>query len=652
MRDRARSRLGRAVGYALTGVSDDRTSSFGRALSVVEAHCAVAAARAGDGRAITGALTRGAVVAACADVRAIGIAQALSSCQHRTRSRVRRTIRVHGAQRVADAALSSARTIRVALALSTAYAAHAGPAYGSKMAIAALVRAEVASRRDPVNRAGSGVRQIADFTDSIAGLGLNVVTRLRHNVLAARIDDTVAGLWRNTVARLRPDAVASLRLLSLATLPLGAAAGLRAKIIALLALFSVARLRRHAGAALWRAATAGLWDNALTGLGRVGWWRIRAGLRLDWPVLRPQRTPRVAPQNVVVLIEIFRILRRRPRRQQRVGGGVDLRIGDGKRRRAAGARIDVRRSPRVVVVAVRRRCGGRACRRASAVGAAMRGIVGETDAPVGIAPHPDRHPLGEVDILDRARPRVSRHTRPVHGIGRVHLRIGRAVVVSRRIVGQPRVVIAVVEFGVVNGRRPQGPVFVHFARQRRVARGIALEPRQRSRIDAARARRSETAGSLGRTACDDRRRRAADFLADAALLSGEASRSRATHVEGAVIRRERQTELLVDISGGLIFAMATEGQIRVAVESAACSIHVARDVAAILADGGVGQEVVEHRRRIVDGQHDVRLGLVLHAQGLIAQSGQRGVAGRRQRSQADERRQDARKPASPGREMD
>src|SRR5207247_4298720 len=133
---------------------------------------------------------------------------------------------------------------------------------------------------------------------------------------------------------------------------------------------------------------------------------------------------------------------------------------------------------------------------------------------------------------------------------------------------------------------------------RRVARGIALEPRQRSRIDAARARRSETAGSLGRTACDDRRRRAADFLADAALLSGEASRSRATHVEGAGIRRERQTELLVDISGGLIFAMAAEGQIGVAVESAACSIHVAREVATLLAHDAGGRNVVEQRRRI------------------------------------------------------
>ena len=186
--------------------------------------------------------------------------------------------------------------------------------------------------------------------------GGDAVACLRAGVVASLDADVGAGLRRQAVADLRDRVVARLGLIVPAGLCLRAIAGLRRDAVACLSVSAAARLGLRAYARL------AVRD------------RTDARLRKRWPALGPQCVRGIAPQNVVVLVEVLGILRGGPCRLDRARG-VDLRVRDrlGDRRRARG--VDSRRHPRVVVVAVGTR-GGRS-RRAGpgSVGAAVRRIV-------------------------------------------------------------------------------------------------------------------------------------------------------------------------------------------------------------------------------------------------------------------------------------
>ena len=269
--------------------------------------------------------------------------------------------------------------------------------------------------------------------------------------------------------------------------------------------------------------------------------------------------------------------------------------------------------------------------------------------PVRIAPLSDNDVRRQVDAgLGRAvegiggRERVAADLGPVGRVARVHLRIAGGVRIHRRVIGEPRVVIHVVERAVVDGRGPQFPVFIRQAglgRTRR--RGIDGKPGQRARIDAARAARR----------VGEYRRQVASGTgaAIAEKLRSEACRDRAgTGSVGRIRRRDRAARgdggLGPDVLRRDVLPARTGIGWRAAVS--ARGVHRPRAVAAVLADDVVGQEVVEHRRRIVDGQDDVRLGLVLDVDRLIGERCESGVRRRRQRPEAQQHRKQRRQPAA------
>ena len=108
-------------------------------------------------------------------------------------------------------------------------------------------------------------------------------------------------------------------------------------------------------------------------------------------LMRPKRIRRVAPQDVVVFVEILRSsgdrhLGRGPFRLDDVRFDVDLRPCDRQGDRRAISGIDPRRCPGIVVIAEGTRCRRAHCVGAGSVGAAVRSVVLVSDAPVRVAP--------------------------------------------------------------------------------------------------------------------------------------------------------------------------------------------------------------------------------------------------------------------------
>ncbi len=364
---------------------------------------------------------------------------------------------------------------------------------------------------------GAGLRggAVAALGDGIAGILRAAVAGLRDMLLhAAGVPPTQASL----VAPLHAAPTAPLQVAATGT---GAGGGRRTS-----ARLAVAGSRLGAGAIAGDISAAGLRcdvpaaragrDRARAGAGRgaaarwldrVGVAGLRiadalTGLRYRRARLRPIRAGGVAPQHVVVFVEVLRVLRRVLRGgPRRLDGGVYGTGGyPGGLRAGVDLRIDVvrrdaGRRPRVHIVAYG---GGRAgrCRGNQAVGAAVPGIGDERQAgvvvalrPVRIAPLADDDGLGEIDArLARAiqriggRERIGANLGPAHGIPGIHLRIAGGVGIDRRIVGEPRVVIHVVERAVVDRRWPQLPVFIRQAGFWRAGRGgIDRESGQRIR---------------------------------------------------------------------------------------------------------------------------------------------------------------------------
>src|SRR5450755_2618624 len=426
----------------------------------------------------------------------------------------------------------------------------------------------------------------------------------------------------------------------------------------------VARLRR--------AAVARFRNDAHARLRLVG--VADACLRYQWAMVGPLGAGGIAPENIVVLVVVLRILR----------GGPDVAWADLIRRdrhrggRAVGG-IDAGRSPRIVVIAIRacNICRARP-RPRSSVGSAVGRIILFTDRrPVGIAPEAYRHLGGQVDIFDCRCPRIRRHESPCS-----HGRILRAVGLEGRIVGQPGVVIDVVEVAVMGGCGRERPVLVGLAGEPRLGRwrpgriGITLDAGKCARIDAARARRArlaDTSGAAGGAdngakpmtdaaptlqigrACavgarvaDVNGRRGAIGVRQAASGRQIAGRARSAGVVGRIIGGIRYAGLLVDVARGHILAPAGRGEVGILAVEAAIRAHLAGDVAAIfqvlddvVADDAVGKKIEQHRRRVVDREHDVRLSLVLNVERLIGQCSDGSVTRRGKGPESDHDRENA-----------
>ena len=229
----------------------------------------------------------------------------------------------------------------------------------------------------------------------------------------------------------------------------------------------------------------------------------------------------------------------------------------------------------------------------------------------------------EVDVDDGRGPRVGRHLRPGRRVRGVHLIVAFTRRIDRRIVGQPRVVIHVVQRAVVHRRRPHQPVLVGPQRIRpacRRSRGVDRDAGQRARVDA------------GRTG-----RRSPAVAARAGAGSVEAGR--VITVWHAVLRK--------NVSGRRVLAAADKGEIADCADVSASGAARTQSVAAEETGSHVvGQKVRQHRRRIVDGEHDVRLGLVLDVQRLVGERRQGGIRRGGQRPEADQQCKQRGQPAA------
>ncbi len=464
-----------------------------------------------------------------------------------------------------------------------------------------------------------------------ADLVLHPIARLRRDPAAALGDVAIAGLVIAALARvgivagarLGSDPVAYLRLGIAARLRIDdVVAGLGGRATAGLGLDVVARLGRASAARLRRAAAARL------GLGAV------AGLHDLGAALRPQRALGIAPDDVVVLVEILGVLRTGPLGLQRVRiRRIDLRIGKRQRDVRCVVALHAARHPRVGIVAIG---GGGTLRRRGdhPVGPAERRIGHERLAgrrvgalrPVAVAPLAHGQLARQVDVDRARRPRVGRHLGPGAAVGDAHAREARAVGGHGRQVGERRVVIQPVECAVVHRRRPHAPVFVQLAalgRGRRVALDTLRHGVAGGGVDASRATRRK-AGQVA--ACSG----------TAVVVAGR-------------IARIGNLVLLGNVAGRKELAVANGREVVGLAGLAADRAHLARAVPAVGVDHVIGQKIEQHGRRVVHGEHDVRLGGVANVQGLVRQrreaEGQR-VGRCRQGTEAEERGQESGEHAS------
>ena len=170
-------------------------------------------------------------------------------------------------------------------------------------------------------------------------------------------------------------------------------------------------------------------------------------------------------------------------------------------------------------------------------------------------------------------------------------------------------------------RRPHEPVFIRLARIRPArlgSCGIDRGTGQCARVDRLRTRRRAARKAAG-------------------ARSGGVIRSR--------VFRVRIAELLMRVPRRRILAAADQREIVCRADVAAGRGHGASAATAVRADHVIREEIEEHRRRVVDGQYDIRLGRVFDGQRLVGERSQCRVRGG-ERAQPEHDRKHAGEPAT------